>query len=147
MQLFRQWTIEFSYLACYSLPILHDVIKHTNNKCLLTVVLSKQLSKCQNKSVITEKRALKRSRSWKKFGLGGNLQLHWLTTICLCGHSCSPVFSLHQCLQRPVKNKCKQIRLTNHHSRVPRWRAFNFTPVPIWCVLGMQSNSGMKAEF
>jgi len=56
------------------------------------------------------------------------------------------VFSLHQCLQRTVKNEQRQLSISNQHIRVPRWHAFSFAQVPFWCVLGMPSNSGIKAE-
>ena len=36
---------------------------------------------------------------------------------------------------------------SNHHSRVPRWRAFTFPQLPFQCMLGMPSNSAIKAKF
>jgi len=109
---------------------------------------------CQNKSSNNcdhwKKHASKRSRNWKKVEL--NPQLRWLTTVWLCGFDRNvqqlfTVFSLHQYLQRAVMNEWKQLSFSNHHSRVPRWRAFNFAQVPFWCVLGMPSNRTIKAEF
>ena len=56
-------------------------------------------------------------------------------------HSCSLVFPLHLCLKCAVKNDLKKISVSNYHSQVPRWRAFNFAQGPVWWVLGMPSNS------
>ena len=56
------------------------------------------------------------------------------------------VLSPHQYLQRAIKNKQKQILISNQHIWVPRWRAFNFASVPFRCMLGMPSNSGIKTE-
>ena len=36
------------------------------------------------------------------------------------------IFSLHQCLQRAVKNKQKQLSISNQHVWVSRWCVFNF---------------------
>ena len=64
------------------------------------------------------------SRNWKKrFGLGW--ELRWLTTVCLRGfdRKVQQLFTLHQRLQRTLKNEQKQLSISNHHSQVPRWRA------------------------
>ena len=58
-----------------------------------------------------------------------------------------PVFSLHQCLQRTIKSKWKQMSISNQHIWVPRWCVFNFGQVPFWCMLGRPSNNAVKAEF
>ena len=87
----------------------------------------------------------------QKLSVGLNPQLRWLTTVCLHGFDRNvqqllTVFSLHQCLQHAVMNKWKQLSFSNHHSQVPRWHAFNFAQVLFWCMLGMPSNSIIKAE-
>ena len=121
---------------------------------------TKQLSKCQNKSLwsLKKKSALKskkvqklkkREESWLRLGL--NPQLSWLNTVYLRAFDRNLpqllFFSLHLCLQRAVKclqravkclqcavkNKWKQISISNHHSQVPRWRVFNFAHVPFRC--------------
>ena len=49
-----------------------------------------------------------------------------------------------QCSQHNVKNKQKQILISNQHIWVPRWCAFNFVQILSWCMFGMPSNSGSK---
>jgi len=56
-----------------------------------------------------------------------------------------PVFPLHQCLQCAVMNKPKQLSISNQHIWVPGWHLFNFAQVLVWCMLGMPSNSAIKA--
>ena len=56
------------------------------------------------------------------------------------------VFPLHQRLQHAVKDKQKQISISNQHIRVPRWCAFKFAQVLFQCVLGMRNNSVVKAN-
>ena len=107
----------------------------------------KQLWLLEKKTCIKKVQKLKKKVRLK---LGLNPQLSWLTTVCVRGFDRNVpqlffVFSLHM-LQSTVKNKLKQISISNHHNLVPRWRAFNFTQVPLWCVLGMPSNSAIKAR-
>jgi len=118
---------------------------------------AKHLCKCQNKSPNNldhwKKCTLKKVQKLKKkvwFRVGLNPQLSWLTTFYLHGFDRNVpqlffVFSLHLCLKRTVKNEQKQISISNHYSRVLRWCAFDFAQVPFWCVLGMPSNSAIKA--
>ena len=77
-----------------------------------------------------KKRASKGPETEKKVWLGLNPLLRWLSTVCLRGFDTAvTVFSLHQCLKRAVMNEQKQLSISNHHSWVPRWRAFNFAQV------------------
>ena len=61
--------------------------------------------------------------------------------------------AVHCILSTPVpsthckEQKKKQLSINNQHIRVPRWCAFNFAQVLFQCMLGMPSNSGIKAEF
>ena len=57
-----------------------------------------------------------------------------------------PVFPLHQCQQRAVKDEQKQISISNQHIRVARWRVFNFAQVPFQCMLGIRSNSVLNSK-
>jgi len=95
----------------------------------------------------------KNVQNWKnkKFGLGSQ-QLSWLIPVCLRGFDRNvqqlfPVVSLHQCLQRAVMNKQKQLSISNQHIRVPRWCAFNFAQVPSRSVLILPSNNDAKLTF
>jgi len=107
----------------------------------------KQLRSLEKKTCFKKVQKLK--KSWLSVGL--NPQLRWLTNVCLSGFDRNvqqlfTVFSLHQCLQCAVMNEWKQLSFSNHHSRVPRWRVFNFAQVSFRCVLGMPRNSVIKAE-
>ena len=104
--------------------------------------------------MIAEKKCTQKFKKKKKFSLGKGLnpQLSWLTTVCLHGFDRNVsqlflVFSLHQCLQHVVKSKQKQIWISNQHIQVPRCNVFNFAQVWLRCVLGIPSNSSIKAEF
>ena len=54
--------------------------------------------------------------------------------------------ALHQCLQHALKDKQKQISISNQHFQVPRWSAFNLVQVPFQCMFGMPSESVMKIK-
>ena len=57
-----------------------------------------------------------------------------------------PCLPLHQCLQHSVKDKQKQMPISNQHFRVPRWRAFNFAQVPFRRMLGILKFKNMYAK-
>ena len=126
---------------CISIAGIHKVLH-----------ASKQKLKLLQSLIMKKKRALKRSRNWgEKFSLGLDCTHSWgrANHCYLRGfdgfvRNVQQLFtlsSLHQCLQRTVKNEPKQLSISNQHIRVPRWRAFNFA---LRCVLGMSSNSGIK---
>jgi len=103
---------------------------------------------CQNKSSNNcdhweKKCTSKWSRNW-----------NWKKSLAYCGiefaaevvnHCLSTSFwqecttAVHRLLPTPraVMNEWKQLSFSNHHSRAPRWRAFNFV---LRCVLGMPGN-------
>ena len=135
-------TIDSSHLAC------QYYIMQCKKLCP-TDGCAKHLSKCQNKcskncdhkKTCSEKVQKLKKKFWIRQGL--NLQLSWLTTICIRGrmhHSCSPLLSTPV----PSMHCQKQVLISNQHIWVSRWRAFNIAQDPFWCVLRMPSNSAIK---